>query len=58
VLLAITIEMFGLKAQSDVLNSNSIAIAVVIVSDSQLCRTGGLFADQLADRQPGSSAIY
>jgi hypothetical protein len=55
VLLAITIEMFGLKAQSDVLNSKS--IVVVIVSDSQLCRTGGLFADQLADRKPGSSAI-
>jgi hypothetical protein len=55
VLFAIIIEMFGLKAQSDFLNSNS--IAVVIVSDSQLCRTGGLFADQLADRQPSSSAI-
>ena len=38
------------------LNSNSIAL--VIVSDSQVGRTGGLFADQLADRKPSSIAVF
>jgi hypothetical protein len=51
-LLARTIELFGFNAQSDV--SNSISIAAVIVADSPACRTGGLFADRLADRQPNS----
>jgi hypothetical protein len=56
VLLASTIELFGFRAQADV--SNGISISVVIVADSQVCRTGGLFADRLADRKPNRVAVF
>jgi hypothetical protein len=56
VLLASTLELFGFKAQSDV--SNGLSISVVIVADSQVCRTGGVFADRLADRKPNCVAVF
>lgn len=54
-LLASTVELFGFKAQADV--SNGISISVVIVADSQVCRTGGLYTDRLADRKPNCVAV-